>query len=182
MSAKKQRRGAKAKAIPARATQKPAHTAATEARIEHIAELMRTLEFRTGETTRGLAAKWRIGVQRVWELSSIASKRVRAELTDPDRVIVKVATSLEKVMDDALRETDEPAHIEKQGGDGPMIYQESPNGARRVLIEAAKTLCVLTGASAPTKIEITDKPMPRGELIKALRNELAILEAMPEEG
>lgn len=154
----KTRRGlTKAKAIPARTTQKPAHTASTEARVEHIADLMRSLEFRTGETTRELAAKWRITVQRVWELSSIASKRVRAELTDPDRIVVKVAAALEKVIDDALRETDEPALIEKQGKDGERVtYPESPNGARRVLIEAAKTLCILTGNAAPQKHEVKD--------------------------
>jgi hypothetical protein len=156
-SVKSGARPIQAQAIPARATQKPAHTASTEARVEHIADLMRSLEFRTGETTRELAAKWRITVQRVWELSSIASKRVRAELTDPDRIVVKVAAALEKVIDDALRETDEPALIEKQGKDGERVtYPESPNGARRVLIEAAKTLCILTGNAAPQKHEVKD--------------------------
>lgn len=179
---KTRKRPAPTKATPARAVQKPEHTAATEARIEHIANLMRSLDFITGETVRELAAQWGLGEQRIRELSSIASKRVRKELTDPDRVVVKVATALEKVIDDAIRETDEPALIEKQGNDGPVTYQESPNGARRVLIEAAKTLCVLTGANAPTKVEVSEKPMSRTDLIKALRDELAILESMPEEG
>lgn len=184
MSAKTVQSPIPSPATPARA--RFSHTPATEARIEHIAGLMRTLEFRTGETVRELAAKWRLGAQRVRELSAVASKRVRAELTDPDRVVVKVTASLEKVIDDALRETNEPALIEKAGKDGERVtYQESPNGARRVLIEAAKALCILTGNAAPTKHEVKDTTrfdkMTREEHLEELAKMRAELDAEERE-
>lgn len=152
--------------------------AATEARVEHIAGLMRRLEFRTGETIKGLALEWGLSEQRMRELSAIASKRVRAELTDPDRVTVKVSTVLERVIDEAMAETRDPALIiPGEDGEERRAHKESPNIARRVVVEAARTLAVLTGANAPAKVQITTQSREEWDRLPLAERRLRIAEA-----
>lgn len=122
----------------------------TEARIEHICELMRTLAFKTGRTVKELAKQWDCTEQYCRELTAEASKRIRAELTDPDRVTAKVTTSLEMVLDNAMQGMLE--------GDGR---------SRRDAIEAAKTWAVLVGAAAPSKHQVEDVSKIPDEEVKA---------------
>ena len=104
----------------------------TEARIEHIAGLMRALTYRTGVTSRELALEWDLGLARVEELTAAASKRVRAEITDPDRTVAKVCTAFDRVLDDALAD-----------------------GDRRSVIAAGKVWAEVSGARAPAQVHVT---------------------------
>ena len=106
--------------------------AITEVRIEHIAGLMRALTYRTGITSRELAKEWDLGLDRVEELTAAASKRVRAEITDPDRTVAKVCSAFDRVIDDALAD-----------------------GDRRSVISAGKVWAEVSGASAPAQVHIT---------------------------
>jgi hypothetical protein len=106
--------------------------AITEARIEHIAGLMRALTYRTGVTSRELASEWDLGLSRVEELTAAASKRVRAEITDPDRTVAKVCTAFDRVLDDALAD-----------------------GDRKSVISAGKVWAEVSGASAPARMHVT---------------------------
>ena len=82
------------------------HGGSVEARIDHIADLMRTLRWRTGETGRDLARDWCLSEQRVRELAAEASRRVRAEVTDPERVAITVSIALERALAGALEAKD----------------------------------------------------------------------------
>jgi nucleoid DNA-binding protein len=73
--------------------------------------LMRGLAFVKGRTVKRLAAEWGLSEQRVRELSAEASKRVRAELTDPDRVTVTVCGYLERTLRDARKDRDHRAVV-----------------------------------------------------------------------
>ena len=87
----------------------PKHTPAVEARIEYLAERMRRLNFKTGVTVRRCAAEWGYTEQYVRLLSAEASKRVRAELTDPDRVTMTVCGYVEWALRMAKRDHDPKA-------------------------------------------------------------------------
>jgi hypothetical protein len=109
------------------------HNAVTEARIAEIASMMRSLEWRRGESGRALALVWGLSEDRVKHLAAEASRRVRAEVLDRDSVQETVACALDKV----LRE-----NAKKNG-----------TKAARTVIQAAKTWAVITGAVAPKRIE-----------------------------
>ena len=66
------------------------------------------------------------------ELTAAASKRVRAEITDPDRTVAKVCSAFDRVIDDALAD-----------------------GDRRSVISAGKVWAEVSGASAPAQVHIT---------------------------
>lgn len=81
-------------------------TAAVEARIDHIAELMRSLKWRRGDTYKELAKEWALSEQYLRELAAEASRRVRAEITDPDRVTASVGVALEIALEGAVGDRD----------------------------------------------------------------------------
>lgn len=113
------------------------HAALTESRVEEIAATLRDCSFRNGVTLPAFAAKWGLGMDRMHELSAIASRRVRAEVTDPDRVASKGFAMLEKIADDAI------AHAE--------VDEENAAGHRAVAIKAVDTWITKSGVAAPTK-------------------------------
>ena len=111
----------------------PTHAeAATVVRIEHIAELMRTLRFVRGKTVKRLAAEWGLTEQRVRELSAEASRMVKAEITDPDRVTVTACGYVEWALREAKKAKD-----------------------TRAIAPLAKAWAELAGTLAPRKVEIT---------------------------
>jgi hypothetical protein len=67
----------------------------TAARLGHICELMRTLQFQRGKTAKLLAAKWGLTPNTVAHLTAEASKIVRAEVMNPEHVSATVGTYLE---------------------------------------------------------------------------------------
>jgi hypothetical protein len=79
----------------------PEHSPAVEARIEHIADLMRQLSYKYGSTVPRLAKRWGYTDQYVRLLAVEAGKRVRAELTDPDRVTTTVCAYVEWALETA---------------------------------------------------------------------------------
>lgn len=111
-------------------------SATTEQRIEHIMGLMRTLKFRTGVTAEELSTEWGLGIRRVYELTAEASKRVRAEINDPDHVSAHVGVALMTALDDEMAK-----RPTKRSG--------------KAVAELAKTWATISGAGAPTKHEVT---------------------------
>ncbi len=71
-----------------------AHEAITEARVTEVVELMLAGAFRRGSTVRELAQRWGVGEHRAREITALASKRVRAQLTDPDALAAEVVPAL----------------------------------------------------------------------------------------
>lgn len=104
-----------------------------ETRVEYVADLMRTLKFRTGVTGKALAKEWDLPLSYVGQVTVEASRRVRAELTDPDRVLSKVSVALDHVIDDAL-----------------------DSGDRHAIIKAVQVWAQVTGAGAATKVQVTN--------------------------
>lgn len=118
-------------------------------RVDLVAELMRSLKYRwdTGDV---LAAQWGIPRSAMAKIAVEASRRVRAELTDPDRVMSRVSVALEHVIEDAIA-----------------------SGDRHAVIKAADLLVRITGAGAPTKVEVSqDLSGLTIEQIRARKEEL----------
>lgn len=80
--------------------------ALTEARVVEVVELMLAGGFRRGSTVRELAQRWGVGEQRAREITALASKRVRAQLTDPDELAAEVVPALLAAL-----------HVAVEGGD-----------------------------------------------------------------
>lgn len=104
----------------------------TEQRLAIISTMMRALTFRRGKTAKELAQKWDLSLARVHELTAEASKRVRAEVLDPDHVGATVGNALETVIERALKA-----------------------GDRRTVVEAARVWAQISGANAPQRHEHT---------------------------
>ena len=123
-----------------------------EDRVQACMDLMRTLAWVRGSSAPKLAAEWGMAVNSVEDISAEASRRVKAEVTEPDVVTVDVCTALSRVMRDALAESYDPAMIDGGAGkDGERkVYQESPNVARRVVIDAAAKYAAIM-VSKPTE-------------------------------
>lgn len=102
-----------------------------ESRVEYVADLMRDIKFRTGVTSRALCVEWDLPYGVVAGIVTEASRKVRAELTDHDRVLSKVSVALDRVLDEALE-----------------------SGDRHAVIKAVQVWAQVTGASAPTKVQV----------------------------
>lgn len=110
--------------------------ALSQARAEEIAVTLRDGTFRNGVTLRAFAAKWNLTEHRVYELSGLASKKVRAEVTDPDRVAAKGFAMLESIADEA-----------RHGADA----KGNTAGHLAVAVKAVDTWLTKSGIAAPTK-------------------------------
>lgn len=102
-----------------------------ETRVEFVADMMRELTYRTGVTNKALAREWDLPMGYIAQLTTEASRRVRAELTDHDRVLSKVSVSLDRVLDDAIE-----------------------SGDRHAIIKACQVWAQVTGAGAATKVQV----------------------------
>ena len=127
------------------------HNATTELRLDAICTLMRALEWRTGETGLELAAEWGVSKSTIAHLAAEASRRVKAEVTDPDRVTATICVALERMMRDAIGDARGGIMLATESG----TKQESPNISRKVAIEAARTWAEVSGAHAPLKLDAT---------------------------
>ncbi len=114
--------------------------AQTELRIEEIAATLRGGSFRTGVTLREFAARWGVSMDTVHGLSAQASKRVKAEVTDPDRVAAKGFAMLESIADEARHACDE------RGNNA---------GHLAIAVKAVDTWLVRSGVAAPTKAAVS---------------------------
>lgn len=102
-----------------------------ETRVEYVADMMRELTYRTGVTNKALAKEWDLPTGYVAQITTEASRRVRSELTDHDRVLSKVSVSLDRVIDDAIS-----------------------SGDRHAIIKACQVWAQVTGAGAATKVQV----------------------------
>lgn len=123
--------------------------------VREAMAMMAAGTFVVGKTAKELAAKWGMAVSSVHTITSEAWRRHGAEIVDPQRIKVKLVDVLETVIDEAMVETREPALVVSVGPDGEQkAYPESPNFARRVVVDAAKTLGALVGTQ--------ESSVPRG--------------------
>lgn len=111
---------------------------AVEGRIAHIADMMRNVTWIRGVSGPELARQWGLCAQRVEELSAEASKRVRAEVLDPESIRMDVSAALKKVIRDSMAD-----------------------GDRRHLIQATKVLSWAMGTAAPMRVQLTEMPLER---------------------
>ena len=74
----------------------------SEIRIAHIMGMMRELTFVRGTTYKQLAVEWNLGPDRVRKLTAEASKRVLAEVTDPEKVKPLLAETLAQAIQKAM--------------------------------------------------------------------------------
>lgn len=124
----------------------------TETRLAYIMDLMRRWKWRRGETGAVVAKEWGISEEYVGDLAAEASKRVRAEVTDPSHVSGTVATALAQVLDEGM------------SAEGAERFS-----GRRLVVEAAKAWAQIVGAMAPTRTEITTgaaTPAKAAELVR----------------
>jgi hypothetical protein len=121
-----------------------------ETRVEVVADMMRELKYRTGVTNKVLAELWDVPTGYVAQITTEASRRVRAELTDHDRVLSKVSTMLDRVLDDALS-----------------------SGDRHAIIKACQVWAQVTGAGAATKVQVqADLTSLSPEQLQARKSEI----------
>ncbi len=146
--------GTAKESIPAREQE---HGATVECRIQRIMKMMRSLKFVTGKTVPRLAAEWGITASRVAHLSAEASKRVRAEVMNPEHVGATVGTALE----DAIKSA-------RSAKDWKTVGQ------------LAHTWATISGAIAPKRSEHTGRnggPIPFVDLSKLSDEQLQRLHA-----
>jgi hypothetical protein len=112
-------------------------------KIEAICKLMRNLEWRTGVTGRELAEKWDMNYDTIKHLAAEASKIVRDEVTNPDRITRTVGAALQEV-----------------------IHRGLASGDNKAVVMAAKTWAEITGSAAPRQIgiQITESDLSTEEL------------------
>lgn len=113
----------------------------TETRINHVCEMMRNLTYRTGDTARELAVTWGLSLDRTQAITLEAHNRITAEVLDPVNVRRNMGSALNKIMVDAT--TSNKAED------------------KRLLIQAAKVLGILTGSNAPTRIVVREEPLEK---------------------
>jgi len=125
-------------------------------RLQECMQLMREMKWFRGKTVYQLAEKWEVHEAQAKAISAEASKRVRAELENRDEVAVKLIDTVEKILEAAVAETTNPAWIERPGKDGePRTFQESPNVARKVALEAVALMTKMVGNDKPQQVELT---------------------------
>jgi len=104
-----------------------------EQRIELIAQHMRDMTWQPRVQIRKLAGEWNLMLDQVRNLARQAAARVVSEIGDPARVMLTIASALERVVHEALED-----------------------GDRSSVINACKVWAQLTGVNAPTRVEVSN--------------------------
>lgn len=124
-----------------------------EGRITYICALMRNLRFTRGKTYKLLAKKWDLHPDVVKKMTAEASKRVAAEVRDPDHVTATVGSALELSIKGAVTAKD-----------------------FKSVAGLAKTWADVMGVSAAARIEHTHRnelPNDEAGLLRVINEELA---------
>jgi hypothetical protein len=106
------------------------YSSLVEARLAVIEDDMRRNRFVRGRSVRAYAELWGLSLQRVRELTAIASKRVLDDVADPVGVTRDVSVALRRTIRKASRE-----------------------GDHKAVIAASKALAQITGAMAPKLVK-----------------------------
>lgn len=101
-------------------------------RVDYIADLMRDLQWRRGKTGKELAQVWGVSKAAVEKYAAEASRRVRAEVQDPDEVGRTVCSALSQVLQKTMAK-----------------------GEYRTTVRAADTWAQIAGAKAAEKHEVS---------------------------
>lgn len=117
--------------------------------------MMRDFSWRTGVSGPGLALEWKLSRSSVEKYAAEASRRVRAEFSDPAEVQRLTGAALAKV-----------------------LHEASQDGDRRNVIRAAAELARIFGAVAPSRHEISGH---RGGEIRITRAVVEIPEEISDE-
>lgn len=81
-------------------------TPETTLRINEIMGLIGAFKYKRGATTKRLAKKWGVSVDRVHHLATEARKRIRAQLDDPDEIAAEVIPGMLRSFRDAVESKD----------------------------------------------------------------------------
>lgn len=128
------------------------HGAVVDERIERICSMMRDLTFRTGKTVKELAREWGLAEKTVREYTAEASKRVLAEIKDPDKVQATGLSKLEAMIDDSISDAS------KAGPDASRHRKNAMDGIRMLL--------ELTGSAAAKRIKLEYDELSEADLEK----------------
>lgn len=124
----------------------------SEQRIAFIMGMMREWQWKRGVSGPILAKEWGLSADRVKDLAAEASKRVRAEVTDPERVSGTVGSALSKVLHDSM-----------------------DDGDRKSVIDASKAWAQIVGAMAPQRVDVTSRGEPTpADAQRILREKFAV--------
>lgn len=131
-----------------------------EGRVQMCMKLMRAGRWRRGTTDRNVAAHWGLKIDTVQSYSAEAFRRLRTEVTDPDSVQATVCSALEDIIHEAR-------------GKGLAGH--------RSIIEAGKAWAAISGAGAPTRIELGALANMTEDELEARRKEILARLAEAEE-
>jgi hypothetical protein len=92
---------------------------------------MRELKYRTGVTNKGLVIAWNETTGYVAQVTTEASRRVRAEVVVDDHIVSTISMNLERLIADAV-----------------------DKGDRHAIIKACQVWAQVTGAGAATKVQV----------------------------
>jgi hypothetical protein len=119
-----------------------------EARIERIMALGASGEWRQRgrQLTRELSLEWGLAKSTIGHYAGEAWRRLQREtVNDRDLIASELVKSAEKILRDAMAESDSPALV----ANGEKVFAESPQLSRKVALEAVKTLQALIASNGP---------------------------------
>jgi hypothetical protein len=128
-------------------------------RVEHIADLMRSLQWERGKTSKKLADEWEVAVSTVENYSAEASRRVRAEVQDPGETGRDISIGLRKLFVDAVNNAD-----------------------GKTAARLAEVWATVSGAKAAEKLELTKREASPSEAARIIREVFGQHAAKPEGG
>lgn len=102
-----------------------------ELKVLEAMGIMRSMRYRTGVTSVELAAKWGMALSSISGITSEASRRVRAEVNDPDLVSATIGSAM---MD---------------------VVTNKDSERRDVIAAAAQWAKLAPGVVVPTKLEVS---------------------------
>ena len=110
-------------------------------RVSYIAALMRARQWKTGRTGRELSELWGLALSTLDNYATEASRRVMAEVNNPEAVSASLGVAFEAAVDEALEDSRD-SEISNR------------NQSRHALVALGKAWSELAGASAPARVQV----------------------------
>jgi hypothetical protein len=99
-------------------------------RIDHLADLIRSFQFKYGETYKALAREWGVTYQYVRDLGTDAFAVVRGELVEPEVATVSACVALQRVVEEAGKDGDRRMVIDAANAWTKLAYQHKDHTTR----------------------------------------------------
>lgn len=151
-------------------------------RVEYCCDLMRSGAWDRGKSAAKLAVIWGIQKSSAESYSAEASRRVFSEVKDPERLMMKGLSGIERAGDDSMRDA---AGLDENGN--PLPADERPTRLevvqlRKTAVDAYHKLLTLAGAAAPQKVVLELEKLSDEEVERRYREAQARLLGKGEEG